>query len=361
MRLLSFVKRLWFGHCDIDSVPPSEIFNARGLVYFSALTNIQELGFDCLDLCSFIPQVQPYLGHFMPRLRSLALKMPKGPDHLLLYLLGLFPNLDDFKLVGDFDRRWASPGSAPRVPQSAPLLRGRLTLVWFYREDFLRDLSKLSGGLRFRCMDLFDVRGTRFLLGGGAETLEMLRIHPARWRGNFQWSPVLASLTCRLTGCRASILEAFDLSTNRSLRSLEIEIALRNIYCRVDGMGFLGDLLSTVTSPVFSDVVIILQDNIIHDPNFLINVLFPAVRHMCEVRSFRLVFMLGKLPRDGEDDRERLKEIIDVQAARGWFGPLLDPPVIVSYAGVAWSVGSIDIHHLSSCGPLWVEEFSSFS
>jgi len=117
-------------------------------------------------------------------------------------------------------------------------------------------------------------------------------------------------------------------------------------------MRFLGDLLSTVTSPVFSDVVLILQDNIIRDPNFLLTALFPAVRDMCKVKPFRLVFLLGKLPRDGEDDRERLKEMIGVQVAGGWFGPLLDPPVIVSYARVAWSAGSIDIEHLPSCGPL---------
>ena len=117
-------------------------------------------------------------------------------------------------------------------------------------------------------------------------------------------------------------------------------------------MGLLRDLISTVTSPAFSDVVLILQDNIIHDPNFLINALFTAARDMCEVKPFRLIFWLGKWPRDGEDDRERLKEMIGVQVAGGWFGPLLDPPVIVSYARVAWSAGSIDIEHLPSCGPL---------
>ena len=72
------------------------------------------------------------------------------------------------------------------------------------------------------------------------------------------------------------MLQTFDLSNSGSLRTLEIEIALMNSD---HGMGFLGDLLSTVTSPVFSDVVIILQDTIIHT-NFLQDSLFSAVRDM---------------------------------------------------------------------------------
>jgi len=189
MRLLPFVKRLWIKHCYVDPFLPLEIFNAEGLAYFSALTNIQELGLDRLDLRVFVPQAQLYFGPFVPRLRSLALVSPRGPNRLILSLLGLFPNLDDFKLIDN--RRWMSgtPDPVP-VPQSVPLLRGRLTLGWFYGEDFLRDLSELSGGLRFRCMDLLRAEGLRFLLGSGAETLETLRIHPMRWTGKrfSRWS-----------------------------------------------------------------------------------------------------------------------------------------------------------------------------
>jgi len=182
MRLLPFVKRLHIWHCNADPVLPSEIFNVRGLAYFSALTNIQELGLDGLDLRLFAPQAQLYLGPFMPRLRSLALSWPTGPHRLLLYLLGLFPNLDDFQLLRNQDWNPAPPDPVP-VPHSAPSLRGRLTLAWFSGEDFLRYLSGLSGGLRFRYMDLLGVEGTRFLLGSGAETLETLRVHPTRWTG----------------------------------------------------------------------------------------------------------------------------------------------------------------------------------
>ena len=189
MRLLPFVKRLWIRHCYASPFLPSGIFNAKCLAYFSALTNIQELGLGRLDLHLFIPQVQSYFWPFMPRLRSLALISPRGSNRLILYLLKLFPNLDDFKLIDNRSWKLVLPGPVP-VPPSAPLLRGRLTLAWFYQEGFLRDLSKLSGGLRFHCMDLLGVEGSRFLLDSGAETLETLRIHPTRWTGEgcSRWS-----------------------------------------------------------------------------------------------------------------------------------------------------------------------------
>jgi len=177
MQLLPFVKRLRIMHCYVEPSLPSEIFSAKCLAYFSALTNIQELALDRLDLHLFIPQAQLYLGHFMPRLRSLALMRPEGPHSLLLCLIGLFPNLDDLKLVSNYSWQPVSREPAP-IPHSAPLLRGQLTLAWFFGEDLLRDLSELFGGLRFRYVNLVGPEGSRFLLGACAETLETLRIHP---------------------------------------------------------------------------------------------------------------------------------------------------------------------------------------
>ena len=99
---------------------------------------------------------------------------------------------------------------------------------------------------------------------------------------------------------------------------------------------------------MFSDVVIILPDIIVHDQNFLKYTLFRAVRDMCKVKPFRLVFWLGKFPGDGEYDRGRLKEMIGVHAAEGGFGPLPHPLVIVSYTRVAESPRAIE--HLLECG-----------
>jgi len=171
MQLLPLVKRLRI----LDYHGPT-ILTARSLVYFSALTNVQELSIDELDFRVSTPQVQLCFGQLAPTLRSLILRTPRGTRHQLLYFLGLFTNLDDFKLVRD--RTEESTPAPVLVPQLAPPLRGRLTLASFGREVFLRDLSKLSSGLRFRSMDLHEAGGVRFLLDSCARTLQTLRIYP---------------------------------------------------------------------------------------------------------------------------------------------------------------------------------------
>jgi len=153
------------------------IFNARSLAYFSAFTNVQELGIDGLDLEAFVPQAQLYFGQFTSALRYLALKTPNGDYHLLLHFLGLFPNLDDLKLIyyGALQSQ-SSPPALASITNSVPSLRGRLTLTSFRGEGFLKELSKLSGGFRFRSVDLCGADGTRFILDSCADTLETLRI-----------------------------------------------------------------------------------------------------------------------------------------------------------------------------------------
>ena len=183
MRLLPLVKRLQIlqrhGYADPWFLPA--IFNTQGLAHFSALTNVRELVIDELDIRTFIPQAQLYFGQFTPTLRSLILRTPRSNHRQLLYFLGLFPNLDDLKLI--FTHKWpVIPDLAP-VPQLALSLRGRLTLKGFGEEVPMRSLSELSGGLRFRYMDLLNVDDVRFLLDTCADTLEALRVHPVGWAG----------------------------------------------------------------------------------------------------------------------------------------------------------------------------------
>jgi len=55
-----------------------ESLSGRNLCYFSAPTNLQELGIDYLQVSGFMPTVQQCFGHFSPTLRLLALKQPRG-------------------------------------------------------------------------------------------------------------------------------------------------------------------------------------------------------------------------------------------------------------------------------------------
>ena len=180
--LLPLVKRFRIRQGDLRySCPkftPGQL-GRRNLHYFSALTNLQELGIDNLQISSFMPIIQQCFGHFSPTLRFLALKEPSGSCRQILYFVGLFPNLEDLKLhsILPTDER-ESPADAALVPLSTPPLRGRLTLTWFMWEDLVEGMIAFFGGLRFRYMDLFKVKCVPLLLHTCAETLETLRLYP---------------------------------------------------------------------------------------------------------------------------------------------------------------------------------------
>jgi len=149
------------------------------LRYFSALTNLQELGIDNLQVFEFMPKIRQCFGHFSSTLRFLALKDPKGSCRQILYFIGLFPNLQDLKLHYCLpEDEEESTADATLIPLSIPPLRGRLTLVSFTRENLMRDMITLFGGLRFSCLDIFRVEFVRLILDACAETLETLRLYP---------------------------------------------------------------------------------------------------------------------------------------------------------------------------------------
>ena len=97
--LLPLVKRLRIrsGDPNYDEFTSKKL-GWRAMAYFSALTNLQELGIDNLRVSSFFPDIQRYFGHLAPTLRFLALKEPKGSCRQILYFIGLFPKLEDLKL-----------------------------------------------------------------------------------------------------------------------------------------------------------------------------------------------------------------------------------------------------------------------
>ena len=176
MQLLPLVKRLRIMRSYKNSnLSLPTVLNARSPVYF-AFMNVQELAIDRLNLPKLTPRVHLYIGPFMPTLRSLALTNPWGTCTQLLYFIGLFPNLDNLKLT---DNRLEGREPAPAlVPRSTPPLRGGLALIRFRDRGFIEGLFRLSGGLRFRYVDVVWVGpGTRFLLESCAETLETLRIY----------------------------------------------------------------------------------------------------------------------------------------------------------------------------------------
>ena len=179
--LLPLVKRfrIRLDNAYTDKFAPEHLGGCT-LRHFSALTNLQELGIDYLQVSSFMPIIQQCFGHFSPTLRFLALQAPTGSCRQILYFIGLFPNLQDLRFHYPFpNSEQENTADTTLVPLSVPPLRGRLALTCFTRERLIKDMAALFGGLRFRHMDLFRVKCVGFLLGECAETLETLRLYPS--------------------------------------------------------------------------------------------------------------------------------------------------------------------------------------
>ena len=158
-------------------------FNYWTLRYFLALTNVQELGIDHLDIPSFMSNIQLYFGHFLPTLRSLALGEPKGSRRQIIYFIGLFRHLEDLKILYDKPDPHEEPeDDLTLIPPSIPPLRGQLTMC-STGVGLLKDMIDMFGGIRFRYLDIFNVGGTGLLLGACAQTLETLRLYPTDPRG----------------------------------------------------------------------------------------------------------------------------------------------------------------------------------
>jgi hypothetical protein len=182
--LFPLVKKFWIRGMrnDPNSYGPAtfspNLFDRQTLRQFSSLTNVQELGIDYLDIPSFMLKIQRYFGHFLPTLRSLALREPKGSCRQIIFFIGLFQHLEDLRFRYDSLVFQEEPTDDPTlVPLFVPPLRGRLKLSYFTRVGILEGIIDMFGGIRFRHMDLFVVDGRRLLLDASAETLETLRFY----------------------------------------------------------------------------------------------------------------------------------------------------------------------------------------
>ena len=176
---LPYVRKFQF-HRSLDhylqEISP-KLFNHCILRHFLTLSNVQELGIEDLDIPSFMPEVRRYFGHFMPTVHSLALKKPKGSCRQIVHFIGLFECLEDLNLLC----RTSDPpeGDLEDIQGlTPPPLRGRLTLMHSASAGILKEMVDLFGEIRFRSMNLFDVKGVKLLLDACAETLETLQIYP---------------------------------------------------------------------------------------------------------------------------------------------------------------------------------------
>ena len=148
--LLHLVRRLMFLGIDYRSPEvSSKHFNRRILRQFSALTNVQELVIDYLNIPSFMPMVQRYFGHFSPTVRTLALRDPIGSRRQVLYFIGLFEHLENLTLNAGihYSEGRQLADDLTLIPLFTPPLRGRLMINTPARVGFLEDMNRLFGGI----------------------------------------------------------------------------------------------------------------------------------------------------------------------------------------------------------------------
>jgi len=161
------------------------LFNRDTLRHFSALSNVQKLEIDDLDIPKFMPRIRQYFGNFSPTLRSLSLCGPKGSCRQLLFFIGLFQYLEDLELLDCVPDNFESDlvEDPTLIPLFTPPLQGRLTVSRSTRVGLFKNMVDLFKGIKFHYMDLFDVEGMGLLMGACVETLETLRIYPKDPRG----------------------------------------------------------------------------------------------------------------------------------------------------------------------------------
>ena len=181
--LLPLVNKLQL-HWSLTNVwrigSPPRLFNHNILCQISGLTNVRELDMECLDISALMPELQKYFGHFLPRLQSLSLRVPKGSNRQIIFFIGLFERLEDLTLTGTFFP--CQPFDDPTlIPPSNPPLRGRLVMVNFYQPHFSEEMIKLFERIRFRYMSIYSVQEPQLLLNACAETLETVELNPTEF------------------------------------------------------------------------------------------------------------------------------------------------------------------------------------
>jgi len=296
-----------------------------------------------------MPKIQQYFGHFLPTVRFLTLRAPKGSRRQIIYFIGLFQHLQDLQLLYDrVDSQDEPADDLTLIPTFVPPLRGRLTIKNFTRIGLLEDMINLFGGIRFRHIDLFNVTGMRLLLDACAKTLKSLRLHPGDIRGEG------VSLECKQftadDSTAVSSLQDFDLSRHISLQALRV--TARSVYGAPDtASNLLKYVLSTIQSPAFSRVVVLYRDCDFHGVRSKGDSSWPPLRELSqaeateeasrhrrrfevlrqvhEARDFRLVLCADVWDPIGEYAVQMLRQAVAEEKANEGFDTFFLEPLVI--------------------------------
>jgi hypothetical protein len=310
-------------HC----ASPQTRFNYRTLYHFWTLTNVQELGIEYLDIPSVMPKIRRYFRHFLPTVRSLSLRAPKGSNRHIMCFIGMFQHLEDLKIIYGIFERQGEAKSATLIPPLIPPLRGRLKVVGLRGVGLLKEMIEQFGGIRFHYMDIYEVEGMRLMLGACGNALETLRLYPFSKELSLKIARVLAD------NFIVGFLDHFNLSRNKSLRTLEV-----NAWSIRGDPRLLIYALSTITSPAFSKVIVFYQGVAeVEGTSAWHRHRFEAFRAMRGVRDFQLV-LCAHVPDDvGERSVRKLKQVVAAEKAQMGSDYIFPEPLVFYLAAHASS------------------------
>lgn len=214
----------------------------------------------------------------------------------------------------------------------------------------MKDMIDLFGGIRFRHMKLYNVHEMRLLLEACAETLETLSVYPTDPHGEqfcLDYAHVLANdLVAR------SSLRDFDLSRNKSLRTLGVQPSSFGSIGSPDAAPFLKYVLSMITSSMPTDLTVVYLAKDIcgvelrHPGWSLLRELsqaerereaswhrrqFEVLRDVRKVRDFRIVLSAMVWGCVGEYPVQVLEKAIAEEKAKGGFGDFSRQPLAVNH------------------------------
>jgi len=132
----------------------------------------------------------------------------------------------------------------------------------------------------------------------------------------------------------ACVRWGFDLPRNRSLRILEVPAS----SIAYEEPGNLTSVLSTITSPVFSKVVVVYRDYDIYGLPSAVNKAtaltpyyrhFAALREMNKVRTFQVVLCADVWDRVVVDAVRALEQAVAEERTKAGFGDFSSEPLVI--------------------------------
>lgn len=128
------------------------------------------------------------------------------------------------------------------------------------------------------------------------------------------------------------LLQDFDLSHLRSLRSLEFTAS--SMSQAIGAPDLLRDIVSTIRSPLFSEVILIFQRPDLYRPYYIP---FEVFRQMHSMKKFRLIFCLEVARRYRNTGLRIMRQRMEYELSERRLDFLESPPTLAISERNSWT------------------------